>query len=201
MAEEVSRKKRSRNWTTKDANLLVEVYESFHPTIIGKLTKRLTAKMKEEAWTDLTKDFNSLVDAKRDIDEIKYKISNTKNDTRKYATALCRRKTGGGPKPPDPDAPIAKMYEIIYGSSGDSLAGIGSGMESGAGTAAAAAPSNDEEMDEDTDAINTLINLDVARSIADQGDSEDTAYEDDETTVSVVQKSSVSPKKPARRLW
>lgn len=159
------RKERSKNWTTKDECLLVELYEKYHDVIIGKFSgpgqgQGNSAKKKEDAWKSLADEYNvSPVDHKRDLEEIITKIGNLKNLVRKYATELKKWKTGGGPKPKDPPSSILKMYDIVFGSTGDSLVGIGSGVESGGGTASsigrdeketnAAAATIDDPLDQD----------------------------------------------------
>ena len=58
------------------------------------------------------------------------KVGNIKDETRKYGTSIRYHETGGGPPPANPAIHVAKMFEIIHGTKGDILTGIGSSMES-----------------------------------------------------------------------
>lgn len=152
------KKKRSPNWSTKDSCLLVEIYERYHEIIVGQFQGRvLTKKKKDEAWKKMEDEFNgSPIDFKRSLEEIKSRIENMKKLARELATAMRKYETGGGPKPKDPESFIQKMYDIIFGTSGDSLVGIGSGMESGAGTARKSVDSEDDDEDESSFAARNL---------------------------------------------
>ena len=82
-------------------------------------------------------DYNSSpCDCKRERLELENKLSNLKDKAREFASALRKSTTGGGPKPEDPDETVIKMFDVIHGSSGDCLVGIGSRVESAAGISA-----------------------------------------------------------------
>jgi hypothetical protein len=83
--------------------LIVEFYEKYHDIIIGKFSgAKVTTARKDEAWKKLETEFGQVsVEHRRDVDQIKSKISNVKKEARKHATALKYHKTGGGPKPED----------------------------------------------------------------------------------------------------
>ncbi len=136
------KKKRSFNWSDKDSCVLVEYYAEIHQTICGSFhgigAGAITGarQMKAKAWTELLKRFTvQNPDKHRTLDEIKNRITNIKDKVRLYAKAVKFNLTGGGPKPEVPPAYVEKMYHIVYGSSGDSVDGIKSRVESGAHSA------------------------------------------------------------------
>ncbi|XP_065640649.1 uncharacterized protein LOC136073188 [Hydra vulgaris] len=129
------KKPRNANWSKKDACILVELYEPYHAVIVGAFSSTTNVTSKSESWQKLHLKFNNAgVDDKRSETEIQNKISNIKDDTRKYGALIRKHKTGGGP--PVNEAPlfVQKMFDIMFGSTGDSLIGIQSGVESGTGT-------------------------------------------------------------------
>ena len=72
----------------------------------------------------------SNVDVKRDLKSIQDRIKNCKDQARKFGSKVRLNKTGGGPAPSEEPVFIMKMFDIISGRSGDSVRGIGSGIES-----------------------------------------------------------------------
>ena len=131
------RKQRAPNFTPKENCILVEMYEQFHKIIIGAFSSTNTAEKKEEAWKKLTENFNSAaVDHVCEVGNIKDRISNIKKLAREYGLSIRQYKTGGGPPPNPPAVYVLKMYEIAESTGGkDAQIGIGSGIESEAGTA------------------------------------------------------------------
>ena len=72
----------------------------------------------------------SNVDVKRDLKSIQDRIKNCKDQAGKFGSKVRLNKTGGGPAPSEEPVFIMKMFDIISGRSGDSVRGIGSGIES-----------------------------------------------------------------------
>lgn len=124
--------KKKCNFSIKDSCSLVTLYRKYHTTIIGKFSAKNSREAKKIAWENLHTDF--LKDGpdftERSVDNIRDKIENIKSLARKYSNALKYHETGGGPPPDVPSGFVLQMYDIVHGSSGDSLRGIGSGMES-----------------------------------------------------------------------
>ncbi len=136
------KRNRGKNWSYRDCCILIENYSEFHSIIIGSFkgigagAAKDAKRMKATAWDDLLNKFLAdKPDDPRELIEIQNQVSNLRQKVRDYAKAKKWNLTGGGPPPEEPPSFILKLFEIVHGSSGDSLCGINSGMDSGSGLA------------------------------------------------------------------
>uniref|UniRef100_A0A671KW74 Myb/SANT-like DNA-binding domain-containing protein n=1 Tax=Sinocyclocheilus anshuiensis TaxID=1608454 RepID=A0A671KW74_9TELE len=114
----LSKRIRSSNFTIHEKKLLYQLMEQYGTINEDKNTDNMTIKKKEDAWVQLTADFNASVGIKdkRDVNSLKACWKNLKAKAKKD-TAQERRDTfltGGGP--PTGEIDSLKHYEqqFIY---------------------------------------------------------------------------------------
>ncbi len=135
--------KRATNFESEELCFLTEEYGNFHNHIKAKLEFKtgVTKESKEKCWHKITFSFHSKFPlTNRTEDQLKKKISNIMTEAREWGRTKRRSLTGGGTPPPEPKAYVRKMIDIL-GEDSALLVGIGSGMESDAGTAFTSVPS------------------------------------------------------------
>lgn len=123
-----SRKRvRTPIWTLRDSTLLVEMYGKYHDVIVGVFVAAPIQKSRQATWQALYEEFNSSApDNPRGVVHIQTKISNIKDEARRYAKAVRLQETDGETISPEPPDYVKKMFEIVQGhSSSESFASNG----------------------------------------------------------------------------
>uniref|UniRef100_A0A673MUS6 Myb/SANT-like DNA-binding domain-containing protein n=1 Tax=Sinocyclocheilus rhinocerous TaxID=307959 RepID=A0A673MUS6_9TELE len=104
---------RSSNFTSHEKNLLYQLMEQYGTIIEDKKTDNMTIKKKEDAWVQLTADFNASVGIKdkRDVNSLKACWKNLKAKAKKDAAQERRDTflTGGGPPTGEIDSLSQKL--------------------------------------------------------------------------------------------
>ncbi|KAF5278518.1 hypothetical protein FQR65_LT15667 [Abscondita terminalis] len=118
-------KKRCPNFTSDEKVKLLQLIESQKDTILNKKTDGTTNKAKEDAWLQITNNFNAISSTIRPTDSLK-KMWNTLKSTAKTYKAKQRidvTKTGGGPEEVKTD-PILEEVLRFMGRGGVGLSSI-----------------------------------------------------------------------------
>lgn len=109
-------------WTLRDSTTLVDMYEKYHDVIVGGFSANPVPRSRQASWQALYEEFNSVgPDNLREVVHIQTKISNVKDEARKYAKAVRSHETEDGPSPPEPPFYVKKMFDIVQRQSGDSF--------------------------------------------------------------------------------
>ncbi|CAB3224871.1 unnamed protein product [Arctia plantaginis] len=120
-------KERSNNFSREELNKLKELLEKYS-IIMNKKTDHASTKQKDEAWCQLTNEFNSNNLIYRTKKQLIYKFNNMKKNARKELSQEKkeRRCTGGGPPPPKPSDTSEWLCSIM----GESIVGLPSTHDS-----------------------------------------------------------------------
>ncbi|CAB3232125.1 unnamed protein product [Arctia plantaginis] len=120
-------KERSNNFSREELNKLKELLEKYS-IIMNKKTDHASTKQKDEAWCQLTNEFNSNNLIYRTEKQLIYKFNNMKKNARKELSQEKkeRRCTGGGPPPPKPSDTSEWLCSIM----GESIVGLPSTHDS-----------------------------------------------------------------------
>ncbi|XP_046554329.1 uncharacterized protein LOC124263708 [Haliotis rubra] len=96
-------KKRKRNFSTADIDIIVSGVESNFETLISSLTNTVTNNVKKKIWNDITTKLNATGDITRNEEEVRKKWTDMKACAKKSESArrLNAKRTGGGPPPDD----------------------------------------------------------------------------------------------------
>ncbi|XP_071115699.1 nuclear apoptosis-inducing factor 1-like [Haliotis cracherodii] len=121
-------KKRKRNFTSADIDIIVSGVESNFETLNSAFTNTVTNNTKKKIWKDITTKLNATGDITRNEDEVRKKWTDMKGCVKKAESArrLNARRTGGGPPPDDLTATEKRILQLIPSCA---IEGISGGME------------------------------------------------------------------------
>jgi hypothetical protein len=123
-------KKRSRNYTTSETELLLELAGKKKKILSGRLSATLTSDKKKRIWVEIAKEVNG-INGKNDRTpkDLKKKWQNLVNTakTKERQNKETRRKTGGGPSEEQPLSAVEQM--ALQNVSAVQVEGINGGFE------------------------------------------------------------------------